>query len=140
VWELDEAKVEAIEVERGGAKFRLVRKDAGWEDPAAPTDAIDPKAGSELVTTLGGLRAERFVGAAPADVKRAGLEKPAGTLTLTLRDGSKRVLQLGGPVEGTGGKQLHARVGGTDAAEVFVVSEADTTRLTRDRAAYLLKK
>jgi hypothetical protein len=139
VWELDEARVDAIEVDRGGKKFKLVRKDAGWEDPAAPKDVIDVKAASELLTTLGGLRAEKWVGDRPEDVKRAGLEKPAGTIALTLRGAPNRVLYLGGPADGTSGKQVYARVG-DPPGEVFLLSAADTAKLTRGRAEYLEKK
>lgn len=136
VWDFDEAKVESIEVERGGKKFKLVRKDAGWIDPAAPKDAIDTRAASELLTTLGGLKAERWLG---ADFKNAGTEKPSATITLTERGGAKRVLDLGSPVEGPPTKKLYARVN-APGAEPFVLGEIDVERLTRDRSAYLAKK
>ena len=136
VWDLDEAKVESIEVERDGKKFKLARKGTGWEDPAAPKDSIDDTAVSELLAVLGGLRAERWAG---DDVKKAGLEKPSGTITLTQRDGMKRVLLLGTTVEEGIAKKQYAKV--SDAtAEVFVLGEFQASRLTRERIAYVEKK
>ncbi|MBX9582624.1 MAG: DUF4340 domain-containing protein, partial [Gemmataceae bacterium] len=133
VWELDEAKVEAIAVRRWAGGFDLARDGAGWKDPAAPDEPIDPKAASELLTTLGRLKAERWAD----DPKAAGLAVPAGTITLTLRGGEKRVLTLGGVVPGTDGRQRFARAGDGDP---FVLSAADTAVLTRGRGEYSGKK
>ena len=149
VWELDEAKVEQVAVEVGGPApaarlavlggaagggstgFRLARDGAGWKDPATPNEPIDPRAASELVTTLGGLRAERWAD----DPKALGI--PFGTITLTLRGGETRVLTLGGPVPGADGRQRFARAGDGDP---FALSAADTAVLMRGRAEYGGKK
>jgi hypothetical protein len=133
VWELDEAKVEGIAVRRWAGGFDLARDGGGWKDPAAPDEVIDPKAASELLTTLGTLKAERWAD----DPKAAGLGVPAGTITLTLRGGEKRVLTLGGVVPGTGGKQRFARAGDGDP---FVLSAADTAVLMRGRPDYMRKR
>jgi len=136
VWDIDEAKVESIEVERGGKKLKFVRKAAGWEDPAAPKDIIDPKAVSELLTTLGALKADRWVG---ADFKDGGLEKPSTTITLTYRGGQKHVLLIGGSVEGPPTKKRYAKEA-VPNAEPFILGELEVERLTRDRSDYIEKK
>jgi hypothetical protein len=50
------------------------------------------------------------------------------------------VLEIGGPVGGTDGKQRYARVADKDRTDVFVLTAADTARLTRDRGEYVMKK
>ena len=139
VWDFDETKVDSIEVERDGKKFKFVRKGTGWEDPAAPKDAVDDRLVDGLLATLGVMRVDRWVGDKPEDVKKAGLEKPSGTIALTQRDGMKRVLLLGAAVDEPFSKKLYAKVS-DPTAEVFVLGEADAARLTRDRAAYVEKK
>jgi len=130
VWSLDEARVESIEVNWAGKTFKLRRQGTGWEDPAAPKDAVNDRAVSELLATLGALKADRW---ATADAKAAGLEKPTGVITLTLRDKSTRVVNLGAPADG---KKLHARTADANAA-IFILGEADAAKLTRERAAYI---
>lgn len=123
VWDLDEAKVESVAVRRWGGGFTLVRDGAGWKDPAVPNEPIDPKAASELLTTLGGLKAERWAD----DPKALGV--PAGTITLTLRGGETRVLTLGG-----------GRLARAGDGEVFALSAADAAVLLRGRGEYGGKK
>lgn len=142
VWDFDEARVESIAVVplspaglgavgatsplaalvgaaatatgRGG--FTLVRKDAGWLIGDRPADDLPA---SELLTTLGGLRAARWVGDPPADLKT-----PTATVTLTLRGGAKRVLAVGG------------RFARTDGGEAFELARADAEVLMRPQGAY----
>ncbi|MFO0803593.1 MAG: DUF4340 domain-containing protein [Gemmataceae bacterium] len=132
VWTLDEARVDSIEVDWAGKKFKLQRQGTGWEDPAAPKDQVIDKSVSELLTALGALKAERWTS---LDAKAAGLEKPAGTITLSLRDKTTRVVAIGSE---TDGKKRHAKTGDA-GSEVFVLSEADAAKLTRDRSAYVEK-
>ena len=88
---------------------------------------------------MAALSVERYVVDKGADFKLFGLEKPSFTLTVTSA-GSKQVLEIGGTVGGSEGKQRYARVVGRDRSEVFVLSASDTMRLTRDRSTYSLKK
>ena len=94
---------------------------------------------NELLGTLGALGVERYAVDRGADLKLFGLEKPAFTLTATSA-GVKHVLEIGGTVGGSDGKQRYVRVADKNRSDVFVLSAADTTRLTRDRAEYLMKK
>ena len=138
-WDVDAAQVAEIEIAAVGGKFALEKAGQLWLDPAKPSDPIDARVVNELLGTLGALRVERYVVDKGADAKLFGLEKPEATLT-AMTAGVKRVLEIGTAVGGTGGKQRYARVVDKDRSDVFVLSAADTARLTRDRAAYLLKK
>jgi hypothetical protein len=137
---VDALQVEAVEVAKGGSKFRLEKEGVAWADPAKPKDPIDVRAVNELLGTLAGLRVERYAIDRDADPKLFGLEEPEATITVTQRDGMKRTLQIGGAVGGTNGKQVYARVADPGRTDVFVLSEIDTTRLLRDRAVYAEKK
>jgi hypothetical protein len=57
---------------------------------------------------------------------------------VTAKGSPAKTLQLGGPVGGSDGKQVYAKL--PDQPAVFVLSEADTAKLTRERAAFVGKK
>ena len=138
-WDLDAAQVQSIEIDAAGAKFALEKAGAMWLDAAKPDDPIDARVVNELLGTLGALRVERYAADKDADTKLFGLEKPEVTLTVMVGP-AKRVLEIGSTVGGTDGKQRYARVVDKDHTDVFILTAADTTRLTRDRAAYVMKK
>ena len=75
-----------------------------------------------------------------ANLKLFGLEKPEATLTITSA-GAKHVLEIGGTVGGSDGKQRYASGRGQDRSDVFVLS-ADRTRAlhSRPHCLYLMKK
>ncbi len=140
VWNVDAAQTERVEVSLGEAKFAFEKVGPQWVDATKPGEAIDVRVVNELVGTLGALRAERFATDKDADLKLFGLEKPEATITVIGRTGQKATLEIGGVVGGTDGKQRYASVADKDRTEVFVLSAADTARLTRDRTAYTMKK
>jgi hypothetical protein len=137
-WDVDAAQIQSVEI-AAGSKFTLEKAGTVWVDAAKPADPIDVRVVNELLGTLGALRAERYAADKDADPKLFGLDKPEVTLTVTA-GAARRVLEIGGTVGGTDGKQRYARVVDKDRSDVFVLTPADTTRLTRDRAAYLMKK
>jgi hypothetical protein len=140
-WVLDAFQAEAVEVGRGDKTFALRKAGpATWDDPAAPADTIDPRAVTELLGTLTGLRVDRYAVDAGGDPKLFGLDKPEATVAVTLKDGATQVLAVGGIVGGTDNKQRYARVVDKGRSDVFVLSAADTERLTRDRASFVQKK
>ena len=138
-WTLDAFQAETVEITRGDKTFTLKKAGMAWVDPAAPADAIDPRAVAELLGGLTALQVDRYAVDAGGDPKLFGLEKPEVTLTVTLKDGSKRVLAVGGGV-GADTRQRYARVADAARSDVFVLSAADTARLTRDRGVYVQKK
>ena len=138
-WDVDLAQIQAIEIDAPGGKLTLQKSGMMWLDAAKPTEPIDARVVNELLGTLGALRVERYVADKGADLKLFGLEKPE--FTVTAESGmSRHALQIGSTVGGTDGKQRYARIADKDRGDVFVLTEADTTRLTRNRAAYLMKK
>ena len=139
-WTLDAFQAETVEMTRGDKTFTLQKNGTAWTDPAAPGDTISVPAITELLGSLTALQAERFAVDENGDPKLFGLDKPDVTLTVIFKDGSKRVLGVGGVVGGTNDKQRYARVIDKNRSEVFVLSAADTARLTRDRATYIQKK
>src|SRR5579883_1361348 len=139
-WTLDAFQAVAIEITRGGKSFTLKKTGMTWSDPAAPNDAIDPRAVIELLGGLTALQVDRYAMDADADPKLFGLDKPDTTITVTLKDGSTRTLAIGGVVGGTDDKQRYARVVEKGRTDVFVLSAIDTARFTRDRAVFVPKK
>jgi hypothetical protein len=137
---VDANQTESVEIKRGKASFTLAKRGPLWIDPAKPGDVVDPRAATELVAALAALKAERFAADKDADEKLFGLADPEFVITVTSRDGMKKVLHIGGAVGGVDGKQVYAKVADATRTDVFVLGEADTARLTRDRAAYLEKK
>jgi hypothetical protein len=140
VWAVDAAQAERVEIAHGESRFAFEKAGPLWSDAAKPGEAIDGRVVNELVGTLGALRAERFAADKDADPKLYGLEKPEVAVTVVLRAGARATLEIGGAVGGTDGKQRYARVADKGRTEVFVLSAVDTARLTRDRAAYTMKK
>jgi hypothetical protein len=138
-WELDAAQATEITIAASGGKLTLEKTGPKWTDAAKPDSVIDSAKVIDLLGALGSLTVESYAADKSADLRLFGLDKPVATLSVTSA-GAKRVLEIGGTVGGTDGKQRYARVAEKDRSDVFVLSAADTTRLTRDRAAYKMKK
>ena len=142
VWpDVDASQAEGLILGGDGLTNTVLRKEgAGWVDTAKPGEPIDAAKVTDTLAALAGLKAERYVADADAKLELYGLAKPSRVMVVTLRDNATRTLHIGGPVGGSGGKQVYAKAGESGRGEVFVLSEADTIRLTRDRAAYAGKK
>ncbi len=133
---VDAAQVDALGFS-GGGDFALRRKDATtWEDTAAPMTPIDAGKVAETVAVLANLKAERYVADKDAKLALYGLDKPKRVIVLTMKNGDKRVLHLGNPVGGPTGKQVYAKVDDKDRTDVFVLGEADTTKVMGDRKSF----
>lgn len=131
--DLDASQAESLVVSAGTANFVLRKDGGGWKDPSKPNEPIDSAKVTETLAALAGLKAERFVADQNAKLALYGLEKPARVIVAQTKTGAK-TLHLGGPVGGTNGKQVYAKL--PDRTDVFVLSESDTAKLTRDRSAY----
>jgi hypothetical protein len=101
--------VKSLEVAGGKEAYTLARGD---RDEWSLTKPLETQAGrwavDGLIGTLENLRMESVAAddAAPADLKRFGLDKPAWTVTLGLGSGEHKTLQIGGsPSE----KKFYAR-------------------------------
>jgi hypothetical protein len=141
VWTgVDAAQVETIAVSSGASNFALRKVGTTWADTAKPTDPIDSAKVSEYLDALAGLKAERYVADKDADLKLYGLQPPERVIVLTQKGGVTKTLHLGRPEGGSNGKRVYAKVADAGRTDVFVLSEADTGKLTRDRAAFVGKK
>lgn len=120
LFDFDDKKVASltIENEHGTYQFNKEKKkaegDAGageqetWSSKFKPAKAGAPKAierfdenkVKDMLRSYKGLTADNFAeaGKQPSDV---GLDKPAATVTITLEDGAKKVLNVGGTAEGS---------------------------------------
>jgi hypothetical protein len=140
VWSgVDASQVETLSVSSGASNFSLRKVGTTWVDSAKPTDPIDTAKVSEVLDTLAGLKAGRYVADKDADLKLYGLQPPERVIVVTQK-GEAKTLHLGRPEGGSDGKRVYARVDDKGRTDVFVLTEADTAKLTRDRAGFVGKK
>jgi hypothetical protein len=130
---VDAAQIETVAVSSGANSFSLRKVGPLWADPANPNQAIDSAKVTELLDALAGLKVERFAADEKADLKLYGLEPPERVVVVSSRSGTK-TLHLG-RMEG-GSQRAYARVVEEGRSDVFVLSEADTAKLLKDRTAY----
>jgi hypothetical protein len=141
VWSgVDAAQIETIAVSSGTSSFSLRKVGTSWVDTDKPNEPIDTAKVSEFLDALAGLKAERFAADTNADLKLYGLDPPQRVIVLTQRGGQTRTLHLGRPEGGSDDKRVYARVDDKDRSDVIVLSEADTAKLTRDRAGFAAAK
>lgn len=94
----DRSKVDRLDAVHGTAAFELTKKDADWTMTKPITARADTSAADGLVTSIESLQMKSVVGASatPDELKRYGLDKPAGIVNLHL--GSERTsIAIGGP-------------------------------------------
>jgi hypothetical protein len=137
VWAgVDASQATSLAVSSGSASFAFTKVGPAWLDPQKGDDPPDAGKVTDTLAALAGLKAERFAADKDADLKLYGLDKPRRVIVLTQQDGTSKTLHLGGEVGGTNGKQVYAKVADKDRTDVFVLSEADTAKLARDRSGY----
>ncbi len=142
VWTgVDASQVNLLAISDGKANFVLRKTGPVWADPDKPADAFDTAKVTEVLATLAQLKAERFVADKDANLDLYGLKEPRRVIVLSMPEGGgAKTLQIGSEVGGTSGKRAYARVAEPGRTDVFVLSEADTAKLLRDRAGLLMKK
>ena len=137
VWTgVDASQIETIAISAGTAGFALRKLGTSWIDTAKETDPIDVAKVTELLDALAGLKAERYVADQKADLKLYGLQPAQRVITLLQKGGATKTIQIGREEGGSNGKRFYARIDDKDRTDVFIISEADATKLQRDRAAY----
>lgn len=143
VWDgVDAAQVDSVVISTGGDRsFQFAKLGPTWVDPRSPTDRVSTPAVNDLLGALAGLTAERYVADENADPKLYGLDKPQRVIVLTQRSpmggGLTRTLRIGGFEGGSDGKRVYAAVEEPGRTDVFVLSEGDTARVMKDRAAFV---
>jgi hypothetical protein len=99
VLKVDREKLDVLELTVGNRTMRFVKPSGEWQLSAPVQGRADFSAIESLVSRLTGLQMKAV--ADPADVKKAGLEKPAATVRLG-SGSSQATLAIGGPAaEGT---------------------------------------
>ena len=141
IWgDADASQGETLVISSGTANTILRKAGPLWMDASKPGDQLDQGKVTETLAAFAGLKAERFVADKDAKPELYGLDKPSRVIVFTQRSVPPKTLQIGGPVGGTNGKQVYAKLGDPTHSEVFVLSEADTEKLTRDRIGFAVKK
>ena len=132
VLKVDREKLDALEVATADRTLRFVRPAGEWQIAAPLQARADFTAIDGLVSRLAGLQM-KTVSEGEADLKKAGLEKPAATVRLGTGS-SQATLLIGGPAaEGT----VYAR----DASRpvLFTVESSVLDELKKDLADYRQK-
>jgi len=138
---VDASQVNLLAISEGKTNFVLRKAGPVWADPEKLTDTFDAGKVTEMLAALAQLKAERYVADKDANLELFGLKEPKRVIVLSMQEGQvTKSLQLGGEVGGSGGKQVYAKVNEPGRTDVFVLSEADTAKLMRDRAGLTVKK
>jgi Domain of unknown function (DUF4340) len=107
IFKFDDSDVKEVAIENDNGKFDFVKAGDSWtgkfakgqSDALAKMDDLDPQKVKNMLNAYKDLNAEDFGdGKKPADV---GLDKPTATVTLTMKDGGKKVLEVGGKSTGS---------------------------------------
>lgn len=131
VFAAESADVTAAEIRRQTETIRAVREGDGWRLDAPVATRGDRGALEEMLTTVTTAKMDREIAAAPASLADFGLERPAATITLTLKDGKRLGLLLGS--KNPTGVWVYAKE--PDKPAVFVLPESvlrDTTKAVAD--------
>jgi hypothetical protein len=131
---LDAVQIEKLRYDYLRNPFVLEKVDNDWRIAGQGTSKVKSETMREVLDALAGLRAERFVTDKTTDFKLYGLEPPQLTLQIQTSSG-KRVLEIGRP-EGES-KRYYARLPSGDRSAVFVIAEADASRIVRPLSAFL---
>ncbi|MBI3638023.1 MAG: DUF4340 domain-containing protein, partial [Candidatus Rokubacteria bacterium] len=127
----DLADVTEMEIKRPGDTVRVTREGDGWR-MLAPVQARAARGPvEETITTVTTAKMDREISASPANLGEFGLDQPAADVTLTLKDGKRVGLTLGG--KNPTGVWVYARE--HDKPAVVVVGETtlrDSTRPASD--------
>lgn len=141
---LDANTITRIQSSEGGQTLSLQRDKDGWrvESPAAKFQA-DPQVSDATVNAWAKLEAEKYVAYGPKDLATYGLDKPAGTITVTTETPgadnkaptkAEHTLELGKAVPGETGAR-YARLDKKPA--VVVLAAPVVAELTRTYLDYV---
>ncbi|NQT19789.1 MAG: DUF4340 domain-containing protein, partial [Planctomycetes bacterium] len=134
-FEADDAT--ALTIASGGKSFTCERKDkdADWQVTHPEASKIDNEKIKGLIKGLHLLRADRYQEYTPGDLAKYGLDKPAATIAVEVKDDQDKVLQIGNKLDNA---TAYART--ADASPVFVLSKFDTHQMNRVLADFLGKE
>ena len=107
LFKFDDAKVKAVEIKNEHGEYSFAKDGDQWtgkfkkaKTPAGKAiDKFDPEKVKDMLRAYKALNADAFAdGKSAADT---GLDSPSATVSITLDDGAKRVLEVGKTAEGT---------------------------------------
>lgn len=138
VWNppLDAVQVERFRLTAGGSSFEFLKKDTAWQLAGKPAEVVNDTLVNDTLAALAGLKLERYVADKGASLNLFGLDPAEMVIELDTPQGRKALLL--GRLEG-GSKRYYARVKDAPNQDVFLISEGDSSRLTRDLKSYLRK-
>jgi hypothetical protein len=138
IWtSLDSAQVDKINFGYAQNSFVLEKVETSWHVAGKPMIPIKSERVSETLVALSRLKAERYVVDQNADWKLYGLDPPQLALEIQTPSG-KKTLHVG-HAEGTT-KKYYARVLEPNRSDVFLISEADATKILRKIADFEIGK
>ena len=133
-----EASKIVVKTADGTGSFTLEKGPAGWREAGKPDAKLNAEAVNEFLDAFAELKAAKYVEHKPAEgLKLYGLDPPQRTITVETTTGQKRTLLVGRLDDA---KRAYAKVEEKDRTDVVALSEADTAKLTRNRAAFDEKK
>ncbi len=132
---LDAAQVDQLKIVGPDKTVTLKKRGDAWSIVGEPDAVVSAKAVVDTLDAVAGLKALRWQADAKADLQLYGLTKPTWTIEAKTPAGPRTLLL--GRTEGDS-RRFYASVAGSDS--VFVLSEADSERLTRPFTAYVEKK
>ncbi|HEV3236970.1 MAG TPA: DUF4340 domain-containing protein, partial [Gemmataceae bacterium] len=132
----DAAQVEGLNYGFAKNPFILEKAGGSWLVLGKPDIKLDAKAVNDTLSAIAGLKVDQFVVDKDADLQLFGLDKPTLTLDIQTPTGKKTLLI--GRQEG-GSNRYYAQIP-EKKGEVFVLAEADASRIVRDLAAFKEKE
>lgn len=127
VFTAEPADVTRVQLQRPDGTVELSREGTGWQMQAPLKTSADRAVVDETVSTVVMAKMDREVASAPATLGEFGLDKPAASVDVTLKDGKHLALLLGG--KNPTGVWVYAKE--KDKPAVFVLPESvlrDSTR------------
>ncbi len=132
LWTVEATEVTEAKLTRGSETVRLKREGDAWQLLEPVRARGDRGRIDETLVTLTTARIDREIAGAPAQVAEFGLDTPAAEVTLTLKDGRRLGLALGG--KSPTGSWVYAREAQKPA--VFVLAEGVLRDATRPLADF----
>ncbi len=126
----EKSKVTKLASIAGAAKVAVEKKDDKWKLAAGMQGVLDTNALDDVLWTITGLNAEKFVSAAAADQARYGVDKPARVLNFEVSDsGTNKTFDLSLGKE-TADKGRYGLLRGQP--QIFELSASTISSLTKD--------
>ena len=95
VWTVDAGDVQELTLERPSEIVKVKREGNGWQMLTPVKARGDRGKIEDVLTTIATMRSDREIAASPGSVADFGLDKPAATVMLKLKDGKELGLTLG---------------------------------------------